>query len=660
LLDFHPAERRRGMTLEPGFAWMTWRDHLLEMVDTPGSEGLAHRRSLGLSASDAVVVVVGASDGVEYGTERVLEQAREAGLPCLVVVNRAERLADRSVLIAEIEAVANTRVLPLQLPFHDDDGQFAGVVNLLEDDGQVRVHRYDSAGSGRFSPEPVPERYWAAAQAAREQIVEAVAMADDELLEAYLEFLELPFERVRQGLARLVAERAVLPLLYTSAALQVGTATLLDAVVDLVPSPLQRVMPIARDTDGAPVQLQAEGPFLAQMVATALDNDGHPYQVLRVWAGQAPHGGAWVNGATGAKGKIRKLYEIRGPRRAVARNRGPGAMVATWDLLPGRPGATFTAGPRLTLSAPDPEPPMMSLLLSPITRRDEQSLPGAMARLLDLDPSLQLTDDAEGTLLAGQGQVHLEHALETLRSHLDVQVSASLPPVPYRETPLTQVRRAHGRYRKTEGGLVSQFGECWLELQPQLPERGVSFASAASQERVPERFLGALEEGVVQAAQRGPKGYPVVGVGVRCVDGQYDMLCSEEEHFRQAGAMAVRSALREAGTELLEPWSMVRITAAAGELGSIISEVRTRRGRILDLEVGERLAELEAHLPYREVRDFAPRLQSLTGGRGRFTAMHSHHERLPKEGLREALQQASRRASTADRSHRAPVPDFNA
>ncbi len=647
LLDHRPGERRRGMTLELGFAWMPWQDHLLQLVDTPGSEGLAHQRRLAFATVDAAVVVVSAPDGVEYGTERVLEETRVEGLARLVVVNRAERLVDPQALVAAIEEAAGVRALPVQLPYFDDEGRFSGVINLLEPDGEPRVYRYDLCGGNAFSPEPLPERARADAHAAWERLQEAVALADDALLEDYLEFLVLAPAQVHEGLARLVRRGEVVPVLFASAALAIGAHPLLDAIVSLLPSPLERAAPVGRGVDGEPLAIRPDDPFLAQVIASSLDDDGKVVQVLRVWSGQPPRNGQWVDANTGARFRVGKLYQVRGPRRAMAHTTGPGAVVATWDVEAGRPGDTYGVDGSRIAPAPPVSAPMVSYLLDPVGPRDKAALPAAVERLCLLDGALSFTVDplTSGIVLHGQDDVHLGRALDRLQHRFGLHIRAALPPVPYRETPSGAASRVRGVYREEAGALVSAFGECWLDIVPQHPEAGVRFENRAEPDSLPVRFIHALDAGIRDASRHGPTaGYPVTGVGVRCVDGEYDMLSSEDDHFRQAGAVALRAALEQTGTELLEPWSLVRIEVGAPEVGPVLTEVGSRRGRILDMQVGARHAVIEAHLPFREVRVFAPRLQAAAGGRGRFTASHSHYEKLPIELVREAIDQSPWRA----------------
>ncbi|MBW1876906.1 MAG: hypothetical protein JRI25_02440 [Deltaproteobacteria bacterium] len=640
LFDHQPAERRRGMTLELGFAWMAWKGHLLNLVDTPGSEGLSHNRSLALSGVDGALVVISAPDGIEYGTERVLSETRTKGLPVVAVVNRMDRGGDQKALLEALEEVVDARVLPLQIPFFDDEGTFSGVISLLQPDGEPRVLRYDLSGSGRFSPEPIPDRYRNAVASARERIVETVALAHDELLEEYLEYLELPLEKITAGLARMVWDRKVVPVLYSAASVAIGAQPILEAITSLLPSPLDRRAPIGRDLDGSPNPILPDGPFTAQLLASALDGEGDLYHVLRVWSGEPPRAGGLVNARTGDRSRVQKFYQIRGPRRTTATTRGPGAIIATWDPLEARPGSTFGVHTGRVLPFGPFDPPMMSYLLTPLTKRDEDLLEDALNRLRLLDAALEITEDSltRGFVLAGQGQMHLDHALEVLRGALDVQVASALPPVPYRETPTAPVRRAHGVHRRAHGELVAEYGECWLDVVPKSPQDGIRFESTVGGEELPDRFVPPINDGIREATQHGPTaGYPVVGVGVRCVGGEYDMLSSEGEHFRRAGARALRAALKKSGTDLLEPWCSVRVEAAADEVGPVLSEIGSCRGRILDMEVGRRTVRIDSQLPYRELRTFSPRLQAVTGGRGRFTTTHSHYEKLPREFVREAI-----------------------
>ncbi len=630
LLDHETEERRRRMTLGPSVAWMEWEGQLLTLVDTPGGEELIAERELALAASDLTVVVISAPDGLEVGTRPSLGRPG----PRVVVVNKMDRPHSLDGLIEQLGVAAGARVLPVQLPFFDDQGDFAGVICLRRQE----VLRFDPDGSGSWSPEPVPARYQQPMAEALERMVEAVATTSDELLESYLEYLELPVEQVMEGLAAAMVTGEIVPLVYTAAATGMGAAPLLDLIADVAPRASAPVL--ARDDSGARVEV-ADEHLLAQVFATRLDADGKPYHLLRVFGGEASPG-TWTNAHTGQRCRVRKLYQVRGPRRASAFYTRRGAVLATWDRLEGRPGDTWVTGPSLRLDAPDLPPPMMAYVLHPATRSDQDRLEEALALLRLLDPLLDIhQDQLTGELvLAGTTESHLQRAVKLLRDRLGLDVRAELPPVEYRETPARPVQGVEGLHVRESGEGVHEYGACVFDVAPRPPEQGIGFSSRVDDEELlPSRFVSPIGEGVQQATRHGPlAGYPVVGADVCLTGGEYDILFSTEDHFRLAGQAGFRAALERAGTRILEPWTEVEITIPADDVGPLLGALQNIRARIQGMEVRSGgVTCVRSSVPERELRAFAPRLMAISAGRGRFVRGASHYEDLPSDLTKEAI-----------------------
>ena len=634
LLDHDPEARRRRLTLGLSFAWMEWKDRVFHLVDTPGSEGLGHDRALALAGADAMVLVVGGPDGLQVGGERALEEADRSAIPRLALINRMDRPVDVAARLAELEAVSVAKPVAVQLPIYAD-GRFCGVVDVL---GR-RALLYDAASPGTLATAPIPDDQRESADVAWERLVEAVALTDDALLERYMEDLELPVELVREGLARAVRGARLMPVAYASTALGIGAEPLLELIASTFPSPATRKRVRAVDVEGEDVDVDLEGGFVAQHLASCFDQDGKLYHVLRVWGGHPPRRGAWVHGETGAVARVQKLYQIRGPRAAQARYDGPGSIVATWDPLPGRPGDTWTDGPRLVVGSPARPAPMTSWLLS---TRDvlPARLAAALAGLESVDAALEIgpCDLTGAPVLAGIDADHLDRAVTLLRDRFGVHVEASLPPIAYRETPSGAVHGVAGIHQRMSDGEVSEFGSCSVDLAPQSPADGNWFRDDSGDDQIPEKFRPSIGEGVRRGLLHGPlAGYPVIGAGVRCTTGDYDILQSTGDHFRLAGERAVHLALERAGTRLLEPWCTLEVRVPSGEIGLVIAEVAARRGRIHGLEMDGREARVVADCPQRELRSFAPRLQAITAGRGRFMSRHSHYDALPQPLVKEAV-----------------------
>ncbi len=625
LLDHEREERERGSSLAPAFAWLPWDEHLVQIIDTPGSPGLAHERDLALHGADSAVVVVSAPDGVEYGAESALRTAGRLGKPRVVVLNKMDRPGDVAGICRHLERLTGAKVVPLQVPFDNDEGEFAGVVSLLK----RKALRYHPDGSGTYSIEPMPDRVSGACDAAWELVMEAVALTDDELLEHYLEYLELPVDLVREGLARGMAKGLVVPVLFASGHSNIGAHALLDLAVWALPA-------AAGD---------ASAPFAARLLATRYDADNQPYHVMRVLQGLPSRGMAWTTSA--GTGRVRKLYQVRGPRRAVAASMGPGCIVAAWDELPGRPGDLVYDGKKPDqlqeeLFDPLPEPAHMAAwMLMPREARDERRLDEALCALVSTDRGLQLDVEPLSGLpvLRGTTDDHLHHAVRFLEGRLGVRVTTALEPVAFREVPAGECRAIQGVHRVAGGGDVSEYGECFIDLAPCSPEQGLSVSMAEYiDDCIPNRFHEGLERGLASGLREGPTaGYPVIGVAIHVTGGDYDVFMSDEGHFELAGHAAAVSALQATSSSLVEPWSTLEIAAPANEVGDILNDVAAHRGRILGMEVRGATASVRAQLPDLELRAFGPRLQAITGGRGQFEASHSHYGWLPAAYVREAI-----------------------
>ncbi|MFK7929855.1 MAG: GTP-binding protein [Myxococcota bacterium] len=642
LLDHSVESRRKRQTLEVGHAWMEWNDHLLNLVDLPGAQDLHLDTLRALRLVDGFVLAVAANDGLGQLGQQILEEVDESKKPGIAVVHKADRPHRFSDVLDEIAAGTGRKVLALQLPFEDDEGRFAGLIDLASQ----RAYRYDPDGTGAYSPEPLPLRLKERAAAAWERVVEAVALADEDLLERYLEFLELPREDVLRGLAEGVRAGVFLPVLLTSTTAAVGAEPLLDALVELLPAPSR---PRAFGPD--------DGSFVASVLSTSIDAEGRPYSLIRVWTGDADRGGTWTTGESGSQNKVRKLFAVRGPRRAVAHTTTAGAILATWDLLSAKPGETLTHGERLALPQPALPPVMVRRVLSPTRVSDPERLERALPILLAMDPALQFERDALGgePLLGARTEGQLSRATRWLRERMGVKVQLQLPRVSYREAPLQGLTGIEGVHRReSAAGLVEEYGRCSVDLNPDADSSGIAVDLACADDDLPRRFQGAVAEGARDAGQAGPlAGYPIVGARITCTKGDYDILCSTADHVARAAKQAVLWALAESGTRLLEPWMQVTIHAPADSVGAVLQDVTGHRGRIVDVRV-ERQAVVVAQCPERETRTLVGRLGALTAGRAWFTSEHSHYDVLPEPLVAEAKRTSPRPPPTLVR----PVPQL--
>jgi len=643
LLDHSPEARRHQQTLALSTAWMEHEGVTLQLLDTPGVEYLSHERDRAIRASDAVLLAVDAAEGVQVGLVGAAAAARAAGVPLLAAVTKADRpdaqpvevLAERLHAALVRESDVAPRVVPMWVPLLEA-GALVGVIDVLRD----RVLRYDEADSGRWSPEPVPPALRARTDAALERVAEAVALTNDELLEQYLEDLRLPVERIEEGLALAVSCGAIIPMWVTSWTRRLGAQPLLDALSRWVPSgrPVR-----VRAHDGQLRNCVPADGFVAEVlsVTPAAADDG--LTLLRVWSGRPPRG-PWLHGRSGQEIRNNKLYRVRGPRRAQAREVGPGSIVGTWEPLGLRPGDTLTSGARFEVVAPRGTPPTVDRWIQrPADAVRADALEEALQRVVAADDGLALHTDAVtgAVLIAGRSDSHLGLALERIERLSGAPVEVALPPVAYREIPSARVEGIQAVHlREGDHGLVSEYGKCQVDLEPTRPEDTPRFVDAIgeSDDDLPRRYRPAIDVGVREALRHGPTaGYPVVGVEMRLTGGDYNILQSTDDHFRLAGQKATRLALQRAGTTLLEPWVEMEVDAPQEVLGNLLSDISAHRGRIVGMEVAGKNAQVVAQCPYREVRTFGARLDGLSGGRGRFQTRRSHYEPLPGHLVAEAI-----------------------
>lgn len=621
LLDHDPEERRRRQTLFNGYGWIEWRDTLLQIIDTPGTQARASERLHAIQAADVVVVVADAGEELPVGGERALIEAERAGLPCFVFVNKVDRPHDLAMLLDGLE-VAERPAVCLEAPL-SVEGRCAGIADLIT--GEVSLLDADlDVPSARFTGPFV------------EALHEAVAVTDDAMIATFLEHNALAPEQLEAGLRTALEQGQFNAVVFGSAIDGFGVAGLLDHVVQRTPDANERRGPLAFEMDGTPVRIQGQGSFVAQLVSAHLDDAGQVWRVLRVFRGEAPLNQEWVNGDTGVRAKVRKVYRLRGARRAAARQRGPGALLATWDPIPGRPGDTFTCGESLMLSQMEPPGRMMTYAFS-----EAGSVGSGLQTLLELDGGLavQRVAATRQLLLSGTDEDHLDLMLELMAERLGIHGTPSLPPVIYRECPMASASDVRGEHRVEDGdGLAVEYGACVVAVAPAEVE-SIDFEDVCTDdEELPRRFRPAIGEGARDACEHGPlAGYPVSCVRIALLGGDYDILQSTPEHFRLAGRAAVERALASAGTRLQEPWWQVDVYVPSTTVGEAITEIAGRRGRVLGMDVLGTETRIVASMPYREMRTFGRGLQGASHGRGRFFGDFSHFEAAPDHLVPEAI-----------------------
>lgn len=630
VLDFEPEEVKRGISISAAFHAYPWKKHEVHFVDTPGDENFLNDTKTCLQGVDGVVVLVDAVDGVKVGTEKVWSFAGGYELPRLVLVNKMDR--ERADFFNCVNALGQVfpapRCLPLQVPIGAEAG-FKGLVDLLTQ----KAYTYES-GNGKFTPGDIPADLADTVAEWREKLVEAIAESDDVLLEKYLESGELSQEELETGLVKAVRSRTLAPVLCSAGLNLIGIPHLLDKINDLLPSPVDRG-PVngVNPTSQAAISREPDqdGPFSALVIKTITDPYAGKLTIFRVFSGTLRPDSSFYNTAKGAKERFGQILGLEGKSQKSMEIAVPGVIAAVAKLKDTATGDTLCdeANP-ISYPAGKPLPAIISYAVEAKNKGDEEKVFAALSKVLEEDVTLRLdrTGQTREAILSGMGQVHLEATLEKIRRKYGVDVLLKTPKIAYKET-IKGKTKIQGRYKKQTGGR-GQFGDTWLEIEPQPRGAGFEFADKIVGGVIPRQYIPAVEKGIVEAMEKGIiSGNPVVDVKVSLVFGSYHPVDSSEMAFKVAGSLGFKKGFLECNPTLLEPIMLLTVTVPDEYMGDVIGDINSRRGKVLgvDAQAGKQI--IRAHVPQVDILQYAPSLTSMTGGRGSFTVEHAHYEEVP-------------------------------
>ena len=628
--DFDEDEIRRKISISTALAWAEWKGHKLNLVDTPGFAAFLTDARNTLRVVDGAVVVVGATDGVKVQTEKVWSTAASLELPRAVYLSKMDReRADFARAVEDVRKHLSASAVPVQVPIGQEAG-FVGVVDLV----RMRALRFTPDGNGKPTEEEVPAAVRELAEGRRAALVEAVAEADDRLLEKYLESGELSESEVREGLLRGIREQKLFPILCGAPARNIGVTPLLDLVVEAFPSPLDRPPVTGTDAKGNAVRCEAKdgGPLTALVFKTIADPFAGKVTMFRIYSGTMTSDSSVLNVGKGAKERIGQVLLLRGKQQTTTEALGAGDFGAVVKLKETGTGDTLSDEkapvrlPGITFPAP-----VISFAVEPKAKGDEDKMSAAFTRLREEDPTIQIRYDPQTkeTVVSGMGRAHVEILAERLKRKFGVEVTLKTPRVPYKETIKARVREVQGRHKKQTGGR-GQFGDCWIHMEPMPRGGGFEFSNQIVGGSIPRNFIPAVEKGIVEAMERGAiAGCQVVDLKVILYDGSSHSVDSSEMAFKLAGRLAFRKAMTQAKPTLLEPIMTVEVTAPGECMGDIVGDLNSKRGRVLGIDAKGRNQAVKAKVPLSEMLEFDPRLRSITGDRGDYSMEFSHYEEVP-------------------------------
>ncbi len=636
--DWMEQEKERGITITAAAITSAWRGKRINLIDTPGHVDFTVEVERSMRVLDGVVIVLCAVGGVQPQTATVWKQANRYEVPRMVLVNKMDRSgADFYKVLGQLTTQlpgmhttwANAH--PIQLPI-GAEAQFVGIVDLLE--RKAIMYEEDDPMGKKFRDEPIPEDMREQAEEWRQKLADAIVETDDELMAKYLEgATDFTTEELRAALRRAVCANKIIPVLCGSAFKNKGVQPLLDAIVDLLPSPedvaaIKGIAPDGTESLRAP---DDEAPFSALAFKVMNDPFVGKLTFLRVYSGHLAAGSYVQNSTKGKRERISRLVQLQADDRTDVAEAFAGDIVAAVGLKDTTTGDTLCAdGHPIILESMNFPDPVISVAIEPKTKQDSDKLGVSLGRLAEEDPTFKVRVDHETgqTIIAGMGELHLEIIVDRLLREFKVEANVGKPQVAYRETIKSKVKQ-EGKFVRQSGGR-GQYGHVVIELEPTEPGGGFQFVNKIVGGVIPKEYIPGVEAGIKEALQGGVlAGYPVIDLKATLVFGSYHEVDSSEMAFRIAGSMAFKEGFMKAKPILLEPIMKVEVEVPEEFMGDVIGDISSRRGKIEGMDTLDKLSKVRATVPLSEMFGYATDIRNKTRGQGTFVMEFVHYEEVP-------------------------------
>ena len=631
-MDWMAQEQERGITITSAATTCIWRDHSINIIDTPGHVDFTVEVERSLRVLDGAVAVFDGVAGVEPQSETVWRQADRYEVPRICFINKLDRVgADFYADVESIRTRLNASPLVVQLPV-GEESDFRGVLDLVE----MQIHEWRGDDGRQWDTRDIPESMQEEAYEYRGQMLEQVADVDEKLLIKFLEDLYITPDEIRSAIRAGVLQHMFVPVLCGAAFKNKGVQPLLDAIVHYLPSPLD-LPPVKGFAPKNPEQVlerkaSDDQPFSA--LAFKIMSDPHVGKLtyFRVYSGSVSKGGAVLNTTNGKKERLGRLLRMHANHREDVNNVYTGDIVAAVGLRHTTTGDTLSGVSHpISLESMAFPAPVIWVAIEPRTRVDQDKLSGSLRKLSEEDPTFLVRSDEETgqTIISGMGELHLEVLVDRLIREFRVAANIGRPQVAYRESILSAVERVEGRYVRQSGGR-GQYGHVVIDIEPTGPGGGYEFVNRITGGRVPREYVPAVAAGIEESLDGGIlAGYPVVDVRVTLVDGSHHDVDSSELAFRIAGSMAVRAAANQAGLKLLEPVMEVEVVAPEEYMGDVIADISARRGRIGETDQRGLARIITGAVPLAEMFGFATDIRSRTQGRATYTMQFKAYQDVP-------------------------------
>jgi len=642
-MDWMEQEKERGITITSAATTCFWKDHRINIIDTPGHVDFTIEVERSLRVLDGAVAVFCAVGGVEPQSETVWRQADKYQIPRIAFINKMDRVgADFQGCIQMMVDRLKTVPIPIQLPIGKED-DFRGVIDLIT----MKAIVYDPHSLGaQFEILDVPGPYLKKASKQREILVERLAEWDDSLMEKFIEGKEVSELELKRAVREATLQLKGTPVLCGAAFRNKGVQPLLDAIIDYLPSPLDIPPVKGVDLKGQELTFSANNGHPLSALAFKIMNDPYTGQLtfFRIYSGLLKSGDSVFNSIKGKRERIGRLVKMHANKREEIHEVSAGDIFAAVGLKYTTTGDTICSEKQpIILESMNFPDPVISIAIEPKTKGDLEKLGTSLQKLMLEDPSFKVkTDEETGqTILSGMGELHLEIIVDRLLREFNVEANVGEPKVAYRET-ITKTIESEGRFVRQSGGR-GQYGHVWLTIEPQASGKGFEFVNRIVGGAIPREFIPAVGKGVAEAMERGVlAGYPMVDIKVTLIDGSYHEVDSSEMAFKIAGSLGFKEGARQAHPILLEPLMSIEIITPEEFMGQVVSDLTARRGKTTKVEYRGGTNVIAGEVPLANMFGYATDLRSLTQGRATFTLQFSHYGPVPSSVSEEILSQLKR------------------
>jgi elongation factor G len=637
--DSASDEKAREMSISASLSSFRWDDRKINLIDTPGDPSFIADALAALRVCEGAVFVINGVMGPEVTTSRLWQRAADLGLARILFVNMLDReRADFFRTLDSLKQAFGQHVVATEIPIGAEH-ELQGVIDLID----MKAYRYDGSGRENCEEMPIPGELADQAQEYREKLMDEVAEVSDELMERYLEGEEISHDETVAALKTGVTSGHVFPVTCGAATRNLGINRLLDALVDDLPSPAKRG---AVELDGVSLEPDESKDMVAFVFKTLADPYAGRVNLFRVYQGVLKHDSQVFNCRAHVKERVGQLLVPQGKDTDHADAFGPGDIGAVAKLKETHAGDVLAAkDAEIPLALPEMPRPVMAFAVEAKAKGDEDKMGQALRRLQEEDPTIDFhrDDQTSEQILAGLTQVHVEVIVGRMKERFGAEVELHQPHVPYREA-IKAGAKAHARYKKQTGGR-GQFADCHIQIEPLPLGSGFEFVDAIKGGVIPGGFIPAVEKGVREAMSEGTiAGFPVQDVKVTLFDGQHHSVDSSEMAFKIAGSMAFKDAMENAGAVLMEPIMTVTVAVPEENVGDVIGDLNSRRGRPLGMEPKGTVTEVKAEVPMAEMLSYAPDLRAITGGQGEYTMELARYEEVPAHIAQGVVQEVQREA----------------